>query len=153
MANAERELVPYTVRPSMPDDRDALYEIHRAAMFPYVSATWGWDEEDQRRRFRAYFAVEPLQAIVVGEEIVGILHLKRTPETIEVVNIELHPEHQGKGIGARILSAILAEGAASDRAVELQVLKVNDGAHRLYQRMGFRDTGETSTHILMRRDP
>lgn len=143
----------YDLRPATGDNVDALYDVHRAAMFEYVTATWGWDEADQRQRFASYVGSAPLQAIVVADELAGILHVARSAEVIEIVNIELHPRVQGKGIGSRILATILAEGRASARPVELQVLKVNDSAHRLYQRLGFRETGETATHVQMRRDP
>lgn len=153
MAGRGTESEDCDLRPSTGDDFDALYDVHRAAMFDYVTATWGWDEADQRQRFATYFSSAPLQVIVVADKIVGLFHVTRNPDAIEVVNIELHPRVQGRGIGSRILGAILAEGAISNRAVELQVLKVNDGAHRLYQHLGFRDIGETSTHIQMRCNP
>ncbi|MGC4189717.1 MAG: GNAT family N-acetyltransferase [Thermomicrobiales bacterium] len=143
----------FSLRPATPDDCAPLYEIHRAAMRSYVAATWGWNEEDQGRRFQSYFSAEPLHLIVVGGEIAGFLHVERGSDAIDVVNIELHPRYQGMGVGSRILRGILDEGVASNRPVMLQVLKVNEDARRLYRRLGFRDNGETSTHYRLRRDP
>jgi len=134
----------------MESDRDTLYQIHRSAMRSYVDAVWGWDEEDQQQRFRTYVNGGGLQAIVVGSEVIGFLHVKRSDQEIRVVNIEVTPAHQGQGIGSTIPGTLLGEGKKEMIPVTLKVLKVNERAYRLYQRLGFVSAGETPTHHLLR---
>jgi ribosomal protein S18 acetylase RimI-like enzyme len=62
------------------------------------------------------------------------------------------PEHQGKGIGTRLISEVLQDAHSRGLAVRLRVLKVNP-AQRLYERLGFAVVGETETHHLMEARP
>lgn len=63
--------------------------------------------------------------------------------------IEIDPNFQGRGVGTSIINGVLAEARARGKAVRLQVFKVNERARALYRRLGFRETGETPTHVQM----
>ena len=49
--------------------------------------------------------------------------------------IELAPDHQGRGVGGRLIRDILDR--ADGKRVVLSVLAVNHRAYRLYRRLGF----------------
>jgi ribosomal protein S18 acetylase RimI-like enzyme len=138
----------YQLRPSDEDDFEFLYDLHRQAMHDYVQSLWGWDEEDQIQRFRTYFDSNPLDVIMVNGAKVGMLHVKHSGEELEIVNIEIAPEHQGQGIGSMVLEDLLKRS----KSAKLQVLKVNLGAARLYKRLGFITHAESETHYLMSLD-
>lgn len=141
----------YSMRPSLATDFPLLFSIHRAALGDYVEATWGpWDDEFQRDHFRAMLVRGLVRVVEVSGEVVGLLELDDGLDRVGVVNIELTPTLHGQGLGTRILNEIIA--TAGRRPVVLQVLKVNP-ARRLYDRLGFVQTGEIATHYLMRRDP
>ena len=60
----------------------------------------------------------------------------------EVANIALAPGHRGRGLGARLLDAML--GVARKRGVKSMYLEVrvsNDAARALYERFGFHRVG------------
>lgn len=66
------------------------------------------------------------------------------PATVEgwVQNIAVAREHQGKGLGAVLLEALLEEAARRNCAeVWLEVRTDNDSAQRLYTRYGFEAAG------------
>jgi ribosomal protein S18 acetylase RimI-like enzyme len=65
--------------------------------------------------------------------------------------IEIDPAYQRQGIGAALIRDIIANAGALRLPVRLQVLKVNERARALYQRLGFVETGETKTHFLMQK--
>jgi ribosomal protein S18 acetylase RimI-like enzyme len=65
----------------------------------------------------------------------------------------LLPEWQGQGIGSSVLRSLVDRGAESRRAVTLQVLHCNPRALELYGSFGFRRSGRSVTHVLMRLDP
>lgn len=54
------------------------------------------------------------------------------------------PEERGSGVGQQLITAVVAfaRTAACDR-VELWVTRGNAAAHRLYERSGFSDTGDS----------
>ncbi len=138
----------YSIRPAQKDEIDALYAIHRAAMETYVSQTWGsWDDAFQRDFFGNHWPDLRL-AIDVDGTLGGFLDLDESPECIRVENLELAPAHQGRGIGSAILLSVQQRAALHKLPVALQVLKVNP-ARRLYERLGFHETGETETHFEM----
>ena len=60
----------------------------------------------------------------------------------DVLTIGVRPELQGRGVGARLLTALLDEAAARGcREVFLEVRADNDRARRLYERFGFTPIG------------
>ncbi|MGI8636395.1 MAG: GNAT family N-acetyltransferase [Segetibacter sp.] len=47
------------------------------------------------------------------------------------------PEFQGRGIGSSILKELLDKAQSEQKRLELEVLRVNADAQRLYKRLGF----------------
>jgi len=138
----------YTLRTAERGEFEALYAIHRAAMESHVAQTWGpWDDAWQRDMFRDHWP-ESRQAVLLDGALAGFLELEERPGQVWVGNIELAPQHHGKGIGGRMIRDIQANAATRGLGVGLQVLKVNP-ARRLYERLGFQQNGETETHYLM----
>ena len=80
---------------------------------------------------------------------VGLLRVSERESALFIDQVEIVPDYQDRGIGTALINDLLARG----RPVELGVLKVNDDARRLYERLGFRVTGETETHYNMRAEP
>lgn len=140
----------YVLRIATEADLPTLYGIHRSAMFDYVNTVWGWDEEDQERRFRDYLRNAHLQVITSYSKDIGFLDLVESEDEFYVSNIEIAPAYQGKGIGTTIMEGVMAQAYRKALPVKLQVLKVNQGAMRLYQRLGFILWKETPTHHLMK---
>ena len=136
------------LRPATDADREFLWRLHRDTMRPYVDATWGWDDGDQRRRFDAAFDPDRLAVVAVEREPVGTLRVERRPGEVFLAAIEVAPAWQGRGIGTRLILDVV-EGAGR-LPVALRVLKANP-ARALYERLGFAVDGETATHHTMRR--
>lgn len=60
----------------------------------------------------------------------------------DVLTIGVHPDMQGRGLGARLLTALLDEAVARGCGeVFLDVRADNDRARRLYERFGFTPVG------------
>lgn len=66
----------------------------------------------------------------------GRLTLQRSAHVLRVVDLAVAPEFRGRGVATRALQNVLAEAAASEREVQLEVRATNPAA-RLYQRLGF----------------
>jgi ribosomal-protein-alanine N-acetyltransferase len=66
----------------------------------------------------------------------------RVTDEVHLLNVAVHPEYRGTGIGRRLVEAVLDEARASSaRVVFLEVRAGNVVARRLYRRLGFRDIG------------
>ena len=148
---------PIAVRSCRPNDVAFLFRLHREALGEYVAATWGWDDDDQRRRFETAFVPDSQQIVTVGGVDAGVLRLVEGETFLEVGLVELLPEFQRQGVGTKLMQQVLERSRERGIPVQLQVLRANTGARRLYERLGFIVTGETPTHIQMtkfaRREP
>ena len=123
----------------------------------------GWGPEQQqsfvdlqlRAREQHREATRPhaeLGILTLDDLPVGQLDLDRTDAGIEVVEIALVPGLQGHGLGTAALGQVLAGADAADIVVHLNVELTNDGARRLYERLGFVVTGPTGPlHLAMER--
>lgn len=136
-------------RPVTSDDFELAYRIKCAAMRPYVEATWGWDEETQRRLHATRCRVDESELLLVGEEPVGYLYVVRKPHEIVLVSIHVLPDWQSKGVGTTIIQGLSAEARRAGIPIRLQVLRVNERARALYERHGFRVTETSDTHYQM----
>ena len=78
-----------------------------------------------------------------GDE-VGILWVAtdRRPGNAFIYDIEMHPERRGEGFGTATLAALEDWCRANDiSSIGLHVFGHNEGAWRLYKRMGYVETG------------
>ncbi len=78
----------------------------------------------------------------VGKETVGYVGLMFVHDEAHVTTVAVAPEHQGRGIGTRIMlgtvQIALEEGA---RTISLEVAAGNERAQALYRRFGFVPVG------------
>src|SRR5262245_24355510 len=101
----------FALRPATPADSEFCFQLHKAAMGDYVAAVWGWDEEVQRGFHDRAFSPGCCQIITTGGADVGMIDVDRRPTYIYLSRIEVHPCHQGRGIGTALLTALIDEAA------------------------------------------
>ena len=65
--------IAVTLRPAADADGAFAFQVWKAAMQPYIQATWGWDENGQRRRQQEEFDALSYQIIEAGGQPVGTL--------------------------------------------------------------------------------
>jgi GNAT superfamily N-acetyltransferase len=137
------------LREATADDSEFAYQTKKAAFRKYVEQVWGWDEEEQRQLHEKRFSSQDSRVIQVSGIDVGILAMVREPDCVQLNQLFLLPEHQGKGIGQKCMLLIMEEARGLGLPVRLRVLKVNPRALAFFQGLGFLRTGETDTHYLM----
>jgi ribosomal protein S18 acetylase RimI-like enzyme len=140
----------FTLRPATKADADWLFAVRRTTMREYVEDMFGvWDDNAQRLRFGDPQELANIQVIVCDGEDAGLLHVERDRANIFLANIQILPVFQGRSLGTAVIRSILAEAEASGRPVRLQVLRINQAARRLYERLGFAVLNETDSHTRM----
>jgi len=130
-------------------DFEFLWQLHNAALKKYIAATWGWNEDWQRRNFQENFNPNDGEIICVDGKDAGFLWISEKETEIALVSIRLLPEFQNRGSGTKLIKDLLDEARGKNKPVRLQVLKANP-AKNLYEKLGFQVSGETETHFLMR---
>ncbi len=75
--------------------------------------------------------------IMQSDQRVGLLKCLESKNTFEIIQIQILPECQGKGIGKEVLSQLITKAKTLNKTLTLKVLKKNP-AKEFYERMGFR---------------
>ena len=141
------------LRPATAADSEFCYQLHKAAMGGYVAAIWGWNEQIQQGFHARAFDPGRWQIITADGADAGLLDVQYRPGEIYLARIELHPDHQGHGIGTRLVSALIDEATQKGQDLVLDVLAVNHRAQALYQRLGMTEVarhGDNNIRITMR---
>jgi ribosomal protein S18 acetylase RimI-like enzyme len=123
------------LRPATADDAEFFFALHKLSLGPYVDQIWGWNDDEQRAYMTGDFDLERVRVIVVDGVDAGRLDVEERDDEVFLALIELTPEHQGRGIGSRLIRELI-DGSGGKR-VTLSVLGVNDRAYQLYRRLGF----------------
>jgi ribosomal protein S18 acetylase RimI-like enzyme len=134
-------------------DSEFCYQLHRAAMGDYIAAIWGWDEQVQRDFHTRAFNPGRWQIITADGADAGMLDIEHRPGEIYLSRIEICPDHQGHGIGTRLISALIDEARRKGQDLVLDVLAVNHRAQALYERLGMSEVarhGDGKIKITMR---
>jgi ribosomal protein S18 acetylase RimI-like enzyme len=69
----------------------------------------------------------------------------------EISGVCTHPEFQGRGLARRLMVKLIRRQMRRGETPFLHVMRDNPGAHRLYQRLGFRDYRESVVRVVSRR--
>jgi ribosomal protein S18 acetylase RimI-like enzyme len=143
--------VSVTLRQATARDSEFAFQVKKTTMLEYVRRVWGWDEDEQRRLHRRRFAEQAFQVVVANGKEAGVLALSYEPDCVQVNQLLVLPDYQGKGVGTACMEHVIEDADGRGLAVRLQVLKVNPQAPGFYRRLGFRIVGEDDIHIRMER--
>jgi len=139
-----------TTRAATLDDMDLMQRIHHASYREVVTRQFGnWDDADQRVRFAKSVVLEHSRIVELDGVPVGSMATSEAADHVFLVGIQILPEYQGRGLGSELILHELAHAKALGKPLRLQVLRANDRARALYERLGFRLIGETENHLLM----
>jgi len=144
-------------------DREFLYDLYASTREDELAQT-PWPDEFKQQFLRSQFELQhrhytqvyPDADFLVVEfdgRPVGRYYLALVQDDYLIVDISLLPSLRGRGLGSAIIAATLAQADRADSNVLLHVLHANEGARRLYERLGFQPVADTGTHLRMRRPP
>jgi ribosomal protein S18 acetylase RimI-like enzyme len=141
-----------TTRPATADDVDFLCDAFLGSLRDAITATRGrWDAQREREQFLSQLHLPGTRLIDCEGRAVGFLTVLPVEGTLDLHTLCIVPEHQGQGIGAHVMRALVAE--AGRRAIRLSVLKTNPRARAFYERLGFTVARIAPHHLDMRRTP
>ncbi|MGE8534525.1 MAG: GNAT family N-acetyltransferase [Chryseobacterium sp.] len=134
-------------RKATDNDIDYLLDLRMKTMNPHYE-TSGLSTDRDTTLQRVLYQFEKADIILLDNQPVGLLKVDRTFTNIEVLQLQIDPSQQGKGLGKKILSDILEEASLAGKTVSLSVLKTNKAQH-LYISLGFKITGEDEYSYFM----
>ncbi|WP_423369752.1 GNAT family N-acetyltransferase [Burkholderia sp. LMG 32019] len=135
------------LRPASTTDLPFLLTLRQLTMTEHLQrAGVPSDDAAHDQRIRANF--DDAMIVCKDDEAIGLLKVTRATDEWHVHQIQIHPDHQGRGIGEAVLNALLTDAARAHVPVSLSVLHGNP-ARRLYERLGFRVESQTDTSASM----
>lgn len=150
-----------SIRPSRPADGLAILALHRAAASNGGGLAREPDEMDlagiEATLDRPFVNGVALTAWV-GEAIAGEIHASRLgprqfAHNLTDLTVAVHPDFQGRGVGAALFEALFVAAAELTPAIErieLMCREGNLGAVRLYQRLGFVIEGRFPNRVRLK---
>ena len=148
-----------SLRTITPDDEAFVRDVY-ASTRDAEMALVDWDDarkqeflDFQYRAQAAHYATNhegaDFDLILVDGEAVGRLYVHRSEEEIHLRDGAVLAEPRNRGVGTLLVRRLMDEAAATGLPLRLHVEMFNDGARRLYDRLGFRPVEERGMYILM----
>ena len=152
----------YLLRHAAVEDQQFLFSLYARGRAKEVAA-WGWNAVQQEMFLRlqfnaqqrwyevAYQGAEHNVVLCEGKPVGQLLVLRKDREIL-LVDIAIMPEYQNRGLGTKLLQALIAESEDRTLPVRLQVQHTNPAKH-LYERLGFSETSKDDVYSQMERQP
>jgi len=148
-----------TLRPVRLEDEDFLFRVYASTRSEELEQT-GWTEEQkqsfllmqfnaQRQDYTSRFPGAEYSVVLVGGIPAGRLWVHRSDDEIRLLDIALLPGYRNAGTGTELLNRLIAEAKASGSPLRHSVFKLNEGALRFYQRLGFAVIDDLETYYVM----
>ncbi len=99
---------------------------------------------------RIMFEFNNAKIILLNNQRIGLLKVKENENNIEIIQIQIEPIIQGKGIGQEIIKSIIKKADQRNLSVKLSVLKGNK-VIKLYESLGFKIIEENNNSYLMKK--
>ena len=126
----------YQLRKPKAEDAEALATIRVQAMKPSLEAIGRFDEDRARRRILDSFDPNTTSEILVEEERVGFLVIRRLENHFYLDHLYISPKYQGKGLGSAVLRQLIEEANVANLPIRLGALKFSP-SNRFYASHGF----------------
>ena len=119
-------------------------------MRPHIEEIWGWDDDWQRAYFDKAFVGLSTQVVEVDGRFAGYVQVDPGPDEDYLSMLILLPAFRSLGVGARLLSSILAGSGRAGRGLYLRVFRTNASARRFYEREGWSVVADEGDFLQMR---
>ena len=101
----------------------------------------------QQAQYRAQFPQAELSLVLSNDVPIGYFHVDRSGKRYVLVDVALVPKRSGRGVGTQLIGALIDEAFAEGKVVCAHVEKNNQGAWRLYRRLGFRVVDDNGVYL------
>ena len=149
-----------TLRPVADSDRDFLLALYGSTREEELRAVpWSADEraaflrqqfDAQDQHYREHYPGATLDVVCEDGLPIGRFYVYRSGSEVRLMDIALAAAACGRGIGSRLLEALLAEAALAGKPVTLHVLPWSR-SRGLYERLGFRPVEQRGAYLFMER--
>ncbi|KGO93270.1 GNAT family N-acetyltransferase [Flavobacterium subsaxonicum] len=142
------EQTSITYKKASEADIPYLLQLREQTMTEHLVSS-GLEATTENNLQRIHYHFDDAKIILLNATPVGLLKVAEHIDAIEIIQIQIAPEFQGKGIGKAIISQILSNANSKNLPVTLSVLKTNK-ALNLYLSLDFVILDENTHSYIMR---
>ncbi|WP_281543783.1 GNAT family N-acetyltransferase [Grimontia sp. SpTr1] len=138
-----------SLRKATESDMDFLFELRDLTMRKYLEQV-GMPTSRENYEARIRYQFDCAEIIEYSGEPIGLIKAAYCSETNmwKLIQIQVHPDYQGKQIGRRVIQNLLDLAKDSKASVQLSVIKTNP-AQKLYSKLGFIRINELEQEFIM----
>ena len=154
------------LRPTNDDDYEELVRIYASTRAPELEQVTWWDDEQklafcrmqydaQKAEYELHYPGAQYDLVLLDGRTAGRLWAYRDEDEIRLLDIVVLPWAQRQGVGTALVRSLIEEARASGRRLRHVVFIENEGARRLYERLGFEvfeEVGGAYLHMEWRGD-
>lgn len=131
-------------------DVEAIFALSKTLIDRYEDLdSIDYDKVLQWVRRKIEAQIGEYQRVLMDGSLAGYVHFHPDGERMELDDLYILPEYRGQGIGTAVVEKCCAE---TEKPVYLYVFRRNEGAVRLYKRLGFEIVQEVgSSRYIMQR--
>ena len=128
-------------------DLDFLIELRNLTMIDQLEkAGFKLSEQENLLRVKSYF--ENAYIILQSDNKAGMIKYIETDYCLEIIQFQILPTYQRKGIGKAVINRLCADVRLSGKKIKLKVLKTNP-AKDLYEQIGFKTVDSDEHEFFM----
>lgn len=135
-------------RKALASDMDYLLWLRKETMNIHLTNA-GVKVSESNHLKGLLYQFDDAQIILLNKQKIGLLKISVHQEHVEIIQIQIEPQYQGKGIGKQIIEQIMDDARKAKLSVILSVLKKNT-AKNLYEQLGFEIIGEDDYSFIMK---
>jgi ribosomal protein S18 acetylase RimI-like enzyme len=140
--------IELTYRKCLKTDIGYLLWLRKKTMNEHLINS-GIDVSDENHLNRIMFQFDQAKIILLKDQKIGLLKILEHQNSIEIIQIQIEPLYQGKGLGQKIIKSIIEKLSGEKLSVTLSVLKENK-AKKLYDTIGFKVIIENNESFIMK---
>ena len=130
-------------------DKEYFRTLNKACYLDVVSRQFGpWNEALQENNFEAKWLEQTFKKIAVNGIVVGGIWIEELENSLQLREIQIHPDHQNQGIGTVVVQDAISMAIRAGKPLLLRVLFENKAFH-LYKKLGFVETGRNANQYEM----
>jgi ribosomal protein S18 acetylase RimI-like enzyme len=143
------EVPAFELRRARASDHGFVERLYLDTMQPLLTQLDSWNERGVLSRFKRSFKLRETKIIGVDGQDIGFLQVSEDQDAVTLAQIHIESAFRCRGIGTRLVQALLSDAAAKSKPVLLSVVRGNR-AGALYERLGFLIANEDATKLHVR---
>jgi ribosomal protein S18 acetylase RimI-like enzyme len=140
--------IELTFRKCLKTDIEYLLWLRRKTMNEHLMNS-GLEISEENHLNRIMYQFDQAKIILLNDKKIGLLKIAEQQQNIEIIQIQIEPLHQGKGLGKNIIKSIIEKLSDKKLSVTLSVLRGNK-AKKLYEAIGFKVIAENNESFIMK---